>query len=75
MKAIWSHGGLLSTQEAIWEGIPIIAMPFVMDGKFIAEILVSKGVGIRLDYKTLSTESVLRTIEEIFYNERYYILI
>lgn len=74
MKAIWLHGGLLSTQEAIWEGIPIIAMPFFMDQKSISEILVSKGVGIRLEYKTLSTQTILHAIEEIFYNKRYYIL-
>ncbi|XP_012530233.3 uncharacterized protein LOC105833218 [Monomorium pharaonis] len=71
VKAIWTHGGLLSTQEAIWEGIPMIITPFFYDQKSNAEILVAKGVGIRLDFKTLSTQSILHAIEEVLYNESY----
>ncbi|TGZ51158.1 UDP-glucuronosyltransferase 2B17 [Temnothorax longispinosus] len=71
VKAFWAQGGLLSTQEAIWEGIPMIITPFFMDQKSNAEILVAKGVGIRLDFKILSTQSVLHAIEEIFYNKSY----
>jgi len=72
VRAIWTHGGLLSTQEAIWKGIPIIAMPFFLDQKSNTQILVAKGVGIYLDIKTLSTKIVLQAIEEILYNERYH---
>jgi len=75
VRAIWTHGGLLSTQEAIWKGIPIIAMPFFADQKSNTKILIAKGVGISLDIKTLSTQSILHAIEEIIYNERYYISI
>ncbi|XP_011702410.1 PREDICTED: UDP-glucuronosyltransferase 2B1-like isoform X2 [Wasmannia auropunctata] len=71
VKAIWNHAGLLSTQEAIWEGIPLIAMPLIMDGKSIAEILVVKGVGIRLEYKTLSTRNIVHAVEQIIYNKSY----
>ncbi|XP_071573107.1 UDP-glycosyltransferase UGT5-like isoform X1 [Temnothorax nylanderi] len=71
VKAFWAQGGLLSTQEAIWEGTPMIITPFFMDQKSNAEILVAKGVGIRLDFKILSTQSVLHAIEEIFYNKSY----
>jgi len=73
VRAVWTHGGLLSTQEAIWKGIPVIVMPFFMDQKSNAQILVTKGVGIYLDVKTLSTQTILHAVEEIFYNERYYI--
>ncbi|XP_011054198.1 PREDICTED: UDP-glucuronosyltransferase 2B31-like [Acromyrmex echinatior] len=71
VRAIWTHGGLLSTQEAIWKGIPVIVMPFFMDQKSNAQILVAKGVGIYLDVKTLSTQTILHAVEEIFYNESY----
>ncbi|KAG5338450.1 UD2C1 glucuronosyltransferase, partial [Acromyrmex heyeri] len=71
VRAIWTHGGLLSTQEAIWKGIPVIVMPFFMDQKSNAQILVAKGVGIYLNVKTLSTQTILHAVEEIFYNESY----
>ncbi|TGZ53751.1 Uncharacterized protein DBV15_12370 [Temnothorax longispinosus] len=71
VRAIWTHGGLLSTQEAIWKGIPMIVMPFFMDQKSNTRILVAKGVGIYLDIKTLSTQSILHAVEEVLYNESY----
>ncbi|XP_071579799.1 UDP-glycosyltransferase UGT5-like [Temnothorax nylanderi] len=71
VRAIWTHGGLLSTQEAIWKGVPMIVMPFFMDQKSNARILVTKGVGIYLDIKTLSTQSILHAVEEVLYNESY----
>ncbi|KAL6262841.1 hypothetical protein P5V15_005631 [Pogonomyrmex californicus] len=71
VKAIWTHGGLLSTQEAMWKGIPIIVMPFFMDQNSNAEMIVGKDIGVRLDVKTLSTQSIIYAIEEIFYNEKY----
>ena len=75
VRAIWTHGGLLSTQEAIWKGVPMIVMPFFMDQKSNTKVLVTKGVGIYLDIKTLSTQSILHAVEEVLYNERYHILI
>lgn len=31
VKAIYFHGGLLTTQEAIWRAVPMIIMPFALD--------------------------------------------
>ncbi|TGZ49857.1 Uncharacterized protein DBV15_12297 [Temnothorax longispinosus] len=75
VKAIWTHGGLLSAQEAIWKGVPMIVMPFFGDQKSNTRILVAKGVAIYLDITTLSTQSILHAVEEILYNERYHTLI
>ncbi|XP_026831410.1 UDP-glucuronosyltransferase 2B11-like [Ooceraea biroi] len=69
--AIWTHGGLLSMQEAIWKGVPVIGMPFFLDQKYNVENLVAKGAGLRLDFKALSTQTVLNALEEIVYNKRY----
>lgn len=71
VKAVWTHGGLLSTHEAIWQGIPVIGMPFFMDQRPNVELLVAKGAGMRLDVEVLSTQTVLDSFEQILYNERY----
>ncbi|XP_025268342.1 UDP-glucuronosyltransferase 2B19-like [Camponotus floridanus] len=71
VKAIWTHGGLLSTQEAIWKGVPIIGMPFFIDQKYNIALLINKGVAVQLDINTLSTESILDAFEKILYNESY----
>lgn len=31
VKAIYFHGGLLTAQEALWRGVPMIIMPFGLD--------------------------------------------
>ncbi|XP_011699201.1 PREDICTED: UDP-glucuronosyltransferase 1-7-like isoform X2 [Wasmannia auropunctata] len=71
VRAIWTHGGLLSVYEAIWKDVPMIVMPFFRDQKSNAEILVDKGVGTYLDVRTLTVQNVLHAIEEILYNESY----
>lgn len=31
VKLIFFHGGMLTTQEALWRGVPMIIMPFALD--------------------------------------------
>lgn len=71
VKAIWTHGGLLSTHEAIWHGVPVIGMPFFMDQRPNVEMLVAKGAAVRFNFDSLSTQSVLDAFEKVLYNERY----
>lgn len=36
VKAIFFHGGLLTTQEALWRGVPMIIMPFGLDQRQVS---------------------------------------
>lgn len=70
LKAIWTHGGLLSTHEVVWHGVPMIGMPFFMDQRPNVEIVVAKGAGVRLDIQNLNTQAILDAFEQVLYNER-----
>lgn len=42
VMAFFTHSGLLSTQESIWRGVPIIGMPFVYDQHRVSQISFTK---------------------------------
>nr|XP_023017627.1 UDP-glucuronosyltransferase 2B15-like [Leptinotarsa decemlineata] len=71
MKLFVSHGGALSTTEAAYFGVPIIGMPFFVDQRFNIELVVSKKLGVKLEYSALTKESFLSSIQEILGNSRY----
>ena len=70
VKVLWSHTGRLSTQEAVWHGVPVIGMPFYMDQRRNIQELVSKGAGVHLDFETLTTETILLAFDEILNKTR-----
>lgn len=71
VKLFITHCGLMSTQEAIYHGIPIISMPFFMDQHSLTRKLSKKGVAVPLSYGSLSENLLQQAIEEILTNNRY----
>lgn len=69
--AFISHGGLLGTLEAIHTATPVIGMPFFYDQFQNIEILIERGIGIRLDYQSLNVDSFQRAINEIINNKKW----
>ncbi|KAH7561194.1 hypothetical protein ACOSP7_016177 [Xanthoceras sorbifolium] len=63
-----SHCGWGSTLEAITSGVPIIAIPMVVDQPFNAKLVVDMGVGTavpRENEKLIKREEVARVIKEV----------
>jgi len=60
-----THGGLLSTQEASYNGVPLIGIP--MMGDQLMNVLKSENMGyaVGLPYDTVSKETVLATIKKV----------
>jgi UDP:flavonoid glycosyltransferase YjiC (YdhE family) len=56
--------------EAAYRGIPIVGIPFFMDQRVNAKKFVKRGLGIQLDYNTLTKETVLTAVREILNNDR-----
>ncbi|XP_019872391.2 UDP-glycosyltransferase UGT5 [Aethina tumida] len=65
------HGGALSTQEALYHGVPVIGVPFIFDQIINIKALQQKQRGALLDYNTMTTEKIVETIREVINNPIY----
>jgi glucuronosyltransferase len=63
-----THGGLLSTEEAIIRGVPIVGIPIFADQRLNVGRATSGGYGLQIDFDNVTTESVTWAIREIIEN-------
>jgi glucuronosyltransferase len=66
-----THGGLLSTLEAINRGVPLIGIPVFADQFVNIARAVSSGYGIQIDFNNVTSESVTWAIQEIIESAKY----
>ncbi|KFB51597.1 hypothetical protein ZHAS_00019669 [Anopheles sinensis] len=66
-----THSGLLSTQEAIWHGVPMIGFPVFADQFKNINYCMAKGVGKRLSIEHINTKELVDTIKEVMAKESY----
>ncbi|XP_067011529.2 UDP-glycosyltransferase UGT5 [Anabrus simplex] len=66
-----THSGLLSTQESIHRGVPMLGIPFFADQQINIEKSMRHGVGLRLDYNDITKESLLKTIRSVIDDPSY----
>jgi glucuronosyltransferase len=66
-----THGGLLSKQEAVHRGVPLVGIPIYGDQAFNVVKIVSAGLGVLLEFKNVTTGSVLWAVKEVLENPRY----
>lgn len=62
------HGGALSTQEAIYHGVPVIGIPFFVDQLSNVHNIVNKKLGVRLTLEGLTEDIVYETVTEVLNN-------
>jgi glucuronosyltransferase len=60
----------MSSQEAIHRGVPLVGIPIYGDQRVNLAKIISSGIGIRLDYENITTESVTWALNEVLNNER-----
>ncbi|XP_075984943.1 UDP-glucosyltransferase 2-like [Anticarsia gemmatalis] len=66
-----THGGLLSTAEALYFGVPIIGIPAFGDQFVNIKRAASKGFGVEVDMSFNVVEDLRTAIEEITSNPSY----
>jgi glucuronosyltransferase len=66
-----THGGLLSMQEAIDRGVPVVGIPVFGDQHLNIIWAVSEGFGVSLDFNNITSESVSKALNEVLNNSRY----
>ncbi|KAG8238542.1 UDP-glycosyltransferase [Ladona fulva] len=73
-----THGGLLSTQESIYHGVPIIGVPFVADQRTnvrrLEELKVAKEVNILTTTEDLFAKTILSVVRDDKYRQNMKVL-
>lgn len=65
LKAIITHGGPRSVEEAIFYGVPIVGLPIVKSRRFLLQQIAKHGAGVVIDPKHLSIASIKKAVTEV----------
>jgi glucuronosyltransferase len=68
VRVFITHGGLLGTQEAVYNAVPMVGIPLFSDQHHNIENYVSKGIAVKLDYYSISKDSVISALQTILEN-------
>ncbi|CAG7829623.1 unnamed protein product, partial [Allacma fusca] len=68
IKLFITHGGLLSTQEVTYHGVPIIGMPIFGDQDLNIEMAERAGYALKIDILELTEKKLEDAIQEIIGN-------
>ncbi|XP_044271524.1 UDP-glycosyltransferase UGT5-like isoform X2 [Tribolium madens] len=71
IRAFITHGGLLSTTEAVYYGVPIIGIPVFGDQKSNIAAAVSNGYAIEVPLAKLTEEMLSEALNEILNIPKY----
>jgi MGT family glycosyltransferase len=66
-----SHCGFNSVSEALFYGVPVIAVPMVNDQFLVAKRLEKTGAGITLQISDLSAERIKKTVSMLLTDQKY----
>ena len=70
-----THGGLFSIQEAVYHGVPFVALPVFADQPINAQKAQDDGYAIRIDWDNLTEGILFDAIQRILSDSRFSIII
>ncbi|XP_063234826.1 UDP-glycosyltransferase UGT5-like [Bacillus rossius redtenbacheri] len=71
LRVFMTHGGLLSSQEAVYNAVPLVGIPIFADQAINVLQAVNTGYALQLDYENITEESVYWTLNEVISNPKY----
>ncbi|KAM0724858.1 UDP-glycosyltransferase UGT5 [Formica fusca] len=71
IKLFIYQGGMQSTEEAVYYGIPVIGFPVLWDQKYNVQYFKKLGIGVHLHSNNISKESIEAAISEVISNKKY----
>lgn len=70
VKLFITHGGLLSTLETIYHGVPCLALPVFADQMANSHRIEEAGIGINLPFIKLNKEGFSQALEQLITNPK-----
>lgn len=71
VRGFITHGGLLSTTEAVYFGVPFIGIPIFGDQKNNIALSVENGIAVKIAFSEISEKKLSRALNEILNNKMY----
>ncbi|KAB0801395.1 hypothetical protein PPYR_05749 [Photinus pyralis] len=71
IKLFMTHGGLLSTLEAIYHGVPVVGIPIYGDQHLNMRTVEDNNHGIIVDLPGITGEKLLNAINTVLQNPKY----
>ncbi|CAG9830651.1 unnamed protein product [Diabrotica balteata] len=71
MKLFITHGGLLSTLETIYYGVPVLTLPIFGDQKMNAAKAEAAGYGVSMTFSTITEQGLSKALNEILNIKKY----
>lgn len=69
MKLFITHGGQLSTTEAVYYGVPLVGIPIMADQHVNMKSVVNKGFGVRVTLAEDMADELEEGIKKVLKDE------
>ncbi|MBY0597855.1 macrolide family glycosyltransferase [Bacillus bingmayongensis] len=66
-----THGGMNSSSEGLYYGVPLVVIPVIGDQPFVAKRVEELGAGIQLDRTNLTAEILREAVEKVLDNKSF----
>ncbi|CAG7724100.1 unnamed protein product, partial [Allacma fusca] len=70
-KGFVTQGGVISYQQAMFHGVPLIVIPAWGDQGYVGRVAEYHGVGIFLELADVTYETFTKALHELLHNDRY----